>query len=255
MFCRWDGSNKRFADVVVALEDELILRTSPSDSKCMSSISAFFSVYLSQSFLSPFPNPLWVVPCEGARLPDPRTFGGYDRWQQPTSHSGARDRDVHCIDPSSLRISAILDSSWFWADLRLNGSGINQHYCRNCMKLQFPTNHQASVTTVFVWFLASQFLDVGGAVQLHAPPSYEHLRSTDLRFVEIEATEYHGKTHFLPYHTSNEWLSGCGVLYQGCAAPHEFSTLACQQVHANSLQAGIIWDVLVAFAAICRTRR
>eukprot|EP00434_Breviolum_minutum_P034969 symbB.v1.2.030952.t1/scaffold3543.1/size54354/3 len=39
-------------------------------------------------------------------------------------------------------------------------------------------SQRASVTTVFVWFLASQFLDVGGAVQLHAPPSYEHLRST-----------------------------------------------------------------------------
>lgn len=47
---------------------------------------------------------------------------------------------------------------------------------------QSTLRFQASVTTVFVWFLASQFLDVGGAVQLHAPPSYEHLRST------IEAT-------------------------------------------------------------------
>ena len=42
---------------------------------------------------------------------------------------------------------------------------------------------EASVTTVFVWFLASQFLDVGGAVQLHAPPSYEHLGQAALQFL------------------------------------------------------------------------
>ncbi|CAJ1415321.1 unnamed protein product [Effrenium voratum] len=46
---------------------------------------------------------------------------------------------------------------------------------------------RASVTTVFVWFLASRFLDVGGAVQLHAPPSYELRCYPRVQYISLPA--------------------------------------------------------------------
>jgi len=32
---------------------------------------------------------------------------------------------------------------------------------------------QGAVTTVYIWFIATFFLDIGGSVELHAPPDYE----------------------------------------------------------------------------------
>ncbi|CAK9001002.1 unnamed protein product [Durusdinium trenchii] len=46
---------------------------------------------------------------------------------------------------------------------------------------------RAAVTMVFVWFLASQFLDVGGAVQLHAPPSYELRCTPRVQYISLPA--------------------------------------------------------------------
>ena len=245
MFCLWlwDGSNKWFADVVVALEDELILRTSPSGSKRMISIL----VSISQSFLSPSSNPVWVVPCEGARLPDPRTFGGNDRRQQPTSHSGAPERDVRCIH----RSKQFANFGNFWDSSVCVFVILNRNMCLGFWMFWINQHCNTPVDFVFCdfWGLCNHGLRV--VLGLAVPwcgRSSAIARATQLWASQHEIPRQFPdeKHNFTTHPESNN---------QGCAAPHEYSTLACQQVHANSLQAGIIWDVLVAFATICRARR
>uniref|UniRef100_A0A7S4PZD6 Uncharacterized protein n=1 Tax=Alexandrium monilatum TaxID=311494 RepID=A0A7S4PZD6_9DINO len=47
---------------------------------------------------------------------------------------------------------------------------------------------QGSVTTVFVWFLASRFLDLGGAMELHAPRGYELRCVPGVRHITLPPT-------------------------------------------------------------------
>eukprot|EP00931_Biecheleriopsis_adriatica_P064569 TRINITY_DN39331_c0_g1_i1.p1 TRINITY_DN39331_c0_g1~~TRINITY_DN39331_c0_g1_i1.p1 ORF type:complete len:2141 (-),score=384.05 TRINITY_DN39331_c0_g1_i1:55-6009(-) len=46
---------------------------------------------------------------------------------------------------------------------------------------------RGSVTTVFVWFISTNFLDVGGSIQLHAPPTYELRCTPRVQYISLPA--------------------------------------------------------------------
>ncbi|CAE7945269.1 unnamed protein product [Symbiodinium sp. KB8] len=50
-----------------------------------------------------------------------------------------------------------------------------------------PPSREAVVTTIFVWFVASQFLDIGSAVELHAPPGYELRCNPRVQYISLPA--------------------------------------------------------------------
>eukprot|EP00439_Symbiodinium_sp_Y106_P022819 s5155_g2.t2 len=74
------------------------------------------------------------------------------------------------------------------ADLARQRSQVPGYEIRDLLEATIGGNTQrAVVTTIFVWFVASQFLDIGSAVELHAPPGYELRCNPRVQYISLPA--------------------------------------------------------------------
>ncbi|CAE7351816.1 unnamed protein product [Symbiodinium natans] len=81
--------------------------------------------------------------------------------------------------------SAVLSAP---ASLARQRSQVPGYEIRDLLEATIGGNTQrAVVTTVFVWFVASQFLDVGSAVEVHAPPGYELRCRPRVQYISLPA--------------------------------------------------------------------
>merc|ERR1711871_1923967 len=52
-------------------------------------------------------------------------------------------------------------------------SKVDGYAVRDLIKAVVGANSQiAAPTTVYIWFLSTQFLDIGGSIEVHAPPGF-----------------------------------------------------------------------------------
>ncbi|CAE7199748.1 unnamed protein product, partial [Symbiodinium microadriaticum] len=74
------------------------------------------------------------------------------------------------------------------AELARQRSQVPGYEIRDLLEATIGGNTQrAVVTTIFVWFVASQFLDIGSAVELHAPPGYELRCNPRVQYISLPA--------------------------------------------------------------------
>merc|ERR1719456_1732853 len=85
-------------------------------------------------------------------------------------------------------------------------SRVEGYRVRELIKAIVGGNSQfGATTTVYIWFLSTQFLDIGGSVEVHAPPGfllrcdpqvvYISLPAGGCQFIETVTSESLGDTH------------------------------------------------------------
>lgn len=84
-----------------------------------------------------------------------------------------------------LTVAEVVDAQ---SDLARQRSHVAGYEIRELLKASIGANTQlGAVTTVFVWFISTNFLDVGGAVELHAPPTYELRCNPRVQYISLPA--------------------------------------------------------------------
>jgi hypothetical protein len=120
-----------------------------------------------------------VLPVRGARLPQ-----GISSVQLFVTNAGITPATNTWMLETFVDVP--VDNTWDTLESPRQQSIVPGYEIRELIQATIGANTQrGAVTKVFVWFLATNFLDVGGSVELHAPPSYSLRCNPRIEYISL----------------------------------------------------------------------